>query len=112
MKGEHPKYNALEAFLAPSQVFKRHMDALLEPLFASLACEHQLCRAAAGKCIGQLRDFVGPGIWAGHLTEGQATAMARSPDVPAPAGECLSATLSSLPSSTCHLLSGSSLPNN
>lgn len=63
------------------------MDALLEPLFASLACDHQLCRAAAGKCVGRLRDFVGPGIWAGHLTDDQAAAMARSPDVPAPAGD-------------------------
>ena len=69
------------------QVFKRHMDALLEPLFASLACDHQLSRAAAGKCVGRLRDFVGPGIWAGHLTDDQAAAMAHSPDVPAPAGD-------------------------
>lgn len=70
-----------------TQVFKRHMDDLLAPLFGSLGCEHQLCRAAAGRCIGQLRDFVGPGIWAGHLTDDQAAAMARSPDIPAPAGD-------------------------
>lgn len=69
------------------------MDALLDPLFASLACEHQLCRAAAGKCAGRLRDFVGPGIWAGHLSDDQAAAMARSPDVPVPTGESPAMTL-------------------
>ncbi|KAK9917751.1 hypothetical protein WJX75_007815 [Coccomyxa subellipsoidea] len=81
-------WNELPAIAAGlgKRVFKRHMDALLEPMFASLASDHQLCRAAAGKCAGRLRDFVGPGIWAGHLTDDQAAAMARSPDVPAPAG--------------------------
>lgn len=70
----------------PSQVFKRHMDAFLGPLFACLDCQHQLCRAAAGRCAGALRDFVGPGIFAGHLTDEQAALLASSPEVPAPRG--------------------------
>ena len=70
----------------PAQVFKRHMDAFLGPLFACLSCQHQLCRAAAGRCAGALRDFVGPGIFAGHLTEEQAALLANSPEVPAPTG--------------------------
>lgn len=68
------------------QVFKRSMDAFLEPLFRCAACEHQLCRTAAGACIGALRDFVGPGIFAGHLTEEQAVLLNNSPDVPSPGG--------------------------
>ncbi len=112
-------FGEIRKLCCASQVFKRHMDALLEPLFASLACDHQLCRAAAGRCIGQLRDFVGPGIWAGHLTDSQAAAMARSPDVPAPAGECFCLHLwdgfshvhhSPAPAGECfclHLLNGS-----
>jgi hypothetical protein len=69
-----------------AQVFKRYMDAFLGPLFACLACQHQLCRTAAGRCAGALRDSVGPGIFAGHLTEEQAVLLGNSPDVPAPKG--------------------------
>ncbi len=65
------------------------MDLLLDPLFKSLACEHQLCRAAAGKCAGALRDFVGPGIFAGHLSDAQAASMSGNPDVPPPSGVAL-----------------------
>ena len=68
------------------QVFKRSMDAFLEPLFRCVVCEHQLCRTAAGACVGALRDFVGPGIFAGHLTEEQAVLLDNSPDVPSPGG--------------------------
>lgn len=31
------------------------------PLFRSLTCGHRLCEAAAGRCIGALRDLIGGG---------------------------------------------------
>lgn len=68
------------------QAFKPHLEPFLEPLFRSLACGHQLCRAAAGACLGALRDWLGPRILAGRLSDAQAAAMAASPDVPPPAG--------------------------
>lgn len=71
------------------QVFKRQMDLFLDHLFKCLACDHQLCRTAAGKCAAALRDFVGPGIFAGHLSEAQSAAMSSSPDVSPPSGRVL-----------------------
>ena len=73
------------------QAFKPHLEPFLEPLFRSLACGHQLCRAAAGACLGALRDWLGPRILAGRLSDAQAGAMAASPDVPPPAGVPLAA---------------------
>ena len=69
-----------------TQAFKPHLDPFLEPLFRSLASGHQLCRTAAGACLGALRDWLGPRILAGRLSVAQAAAMAASPDVPPPAG--------------------------
>eukprot|EP00887_Chlorella_sp_A99_P007146 scaffold2.g7146.t1 len=66
--------------------FKPFLEDFLEPLFRSLTCGHRLCEAAAGRCIGALRDFIGPGIFAGRLTERQRQLMQQSPEVPPPAG--------------------------
>lgn len=44
---------------APEQVFKPYLEDFLGPLFHSLACGHRLCEAAAGRCIGALRDLIG-----------------------------------------------------
>ncbi|KAK9826799.1 hypothetical protein WJX81_002074 [Elliptochloris bilobata] len=68
------------------RAFKPHLEPFLEPLFRSLACGHQLCRVAAGACLGALRDWLGPRILAGRLSDAQVAAMAASPDVPPPAG--------------------------
>ncbi|KAL4425118.1 hypothetical protein ABPG77_008223 [Micractinium sp. CCAP 211/92] len=68
------------------KVFKPHLDEFLGPLFRSLACGHRLCEAAAGRCIGALRDLIGPGIFAGRLSDEQRRLMESSPDVPPPAG--------------------------
>lgn len=68
------------------QAYKPHLQAFLDPLFATLACDHQLARAAAGDCVGFLRDDLGPGIFSGRLTEEQRAGMEASPDVPRPAG--------------------------
>ena len=67
-------------------MFKPYIELFLEPLFRSLEGENQLCRAAAGACLGVLRDTLGPSIFAGRLDERQQAAMASSRDVPAPAG--------------------------
>lgn len=68
------------------RAFKPHLQEFLEPLFRGLTCGHRLCEAAAGKCIGRMRDMVGPGIFAGRLTEEQRAAMAASDDVPPASG--------------------------
>jgi hypothetical protein len=41
------------------QAFKPYLDEFLPPLFDSLACGHRLCEAAAGRCVGALRDLIG-----------------------------------------------------
>ncbi len=69
------------------QIFKRYLDELLVPLFRSLTCENQLCRAAAGRCVGAIRDCIGPGILAGRITQEQRASMEGSQDVPPLAGE-------------------------
>ena len=63
------------------------------PLFRSLACQNQLCRAAAGRCVGAIRDCIGPGIFGGRLTEEQKAIMERSQDVPPLAGTIQGTTL-------------------
>ena len=57
------------------------------PLFRSLECDNQLCKAAAGQCIGAIRDCIGPGIFAGRLTAEQKAGMEASQDVPPVAGK-------------------------
>ena len=71
-------------------MFKRSLDDFLVPLFRSLCCDNQLCRVAAGKCVAAIRDCIGPGIFAGRLTDEQRAAIDSSPDVPQLAGKtCL-----------------------
>ena len=67
-------------------MFKPYIELFLEPLFRSLTCENQLCRAAAGACLGAFRDAMGPRILGGRLSEQQQAVMAASPDVPPPSG--------------------------
>ena len=52
---------------------------------------HQACEAAAGDAIAFLRDWLGPGILAGRLTEQQISLMQSSPRVPPPAPGSLAA---------------------
>ncbi|PSC73633.1 ARM repeat-containing [Micractinium conductrix] len=68
------------------KVFKPFLDEFLDPLFRSLTCGNRLCEAAAGRCIGSLRDLIGPGIFAGRLSEQQRHLLESSPDVPPPGG--------------------------
>ncbi|KAI7841245.1 hypothetical protein COHA_005082 [Chlorella ohadii] len=68
------------------KVFKPYLEDFLGPLFRSLTCGHRLCEAAAGRCIGALRDLIGPNIFAGRLSDDQRQLMQSSPDVPPPAG--------------------------
>lgn len=65
--------------------FKRHLERFLGPLFSDLKCGHQLSEVAAGTCIGQIRDFLGPRIFAGRLADAQRAAMASDANVPPPA---------------------------
>ena len=67
-----------------AKAFKQHLELFLGALFVDLACGHQLAEVAAGKCLGALRDLVGPSILAGRLTEEQRELMARSVNVPPP----------------------------
>ncbi|KAK9841641.1 hypothetical protein WJX74_009256 [Apatococcus lobatus] len=50
---------------------KPHLAAFLPLLFAGLTSGHQLCEAAAGNCLGQLRDWLGPNIFASRLSPHQ-----------------------------------------
>ena len=60
----------------PLQAFKLHLEEFLDPLFRSLTCGNRLCEAAAGRCIGLLRDLIGVGVggWGsrGQRAEGSA----------------------------------------
>lgn len=71
------------------QIFKQYLEPFIEPLFGSLTCGQQTTAAAAGEFIGQVRDLLGPNIWAGRLTEVQQQSQASSPHVPPPSGELL-----------------------
>lgn len=63
--------------------FKAYLELFLDPLFhLGLTCGHRLCEVAAGQCIGQLRDLIGPGIFAGRLNEDQRRILNSSHDIP------------------------------
>ena len=69
------------------QTFKQYLELFIAPVFDSLTSGQQTTAAAAGEFIGQVRDLVGPNIWAGRLTPEQQQAQAASPHVPPPVGE-------------------------
>lgn len=50
---------------------KKHVESFLYSLFRDLECGHQLCEVSAGHCIAKIRDYLGPGIFFGRLTEDQ-----------------------------------------
>ena len=60
---------------------KPYMEALLEPLFATLTrpTTHQLAGYAAVDCVQQLSLFLGPGIFMGRLSDEQAAVMKKLP---------------------------------
>eukprot|EP01024_Parvocaulis_polyphysoides_P024785 TRINITY_DN22627_c0_g1_i2.p3 TRINITY_DN22627_c0_g1~~TRINITY_DN22627_c0_g1_i2.p3 ORF type:complete len:114 (+),score=7.00 TRINITY_DN22627_c0_g1_i2:102-443(+) len=62
--------------------FKPYLEQFLPPLFNTLHVEHQLARVAAGKAIGFLRDFYGPNILAGRLTEEQNRELQSNQNIP------------------------------
>ena len=68
------------------QTFKQYVELFIAPVFDSLTSGQQTTAAAAGEFIGQVRDQLGPNIWAGRLTPEQQQAQAASPHVPPPAG--------------------------
>ncbi len=68
------------------QTFKPYLEPFIEPVFDSLTSGQQTTAAAAGEFIGQVRDLLGPNIWAGRLSVEQQTAQAQSPHIPPPAG--------------------------
>ena len=69
------------------QAFKPHLEAFLPLLFAGLASGHQLSEAAAGNCLGRLRDWLGPNIFASRLSPDQQSLMLnRLVPPPAPRG--------------------------
>lgn len=58
------------------QEFKRHvLELFLEPLFADLRCGHQLTEVEAARCLASIRDFIGPRILEGRLTDDQVHAV-------------------------------------
>ena len=78
--------SALSVAVVSMQAFKPHLAPFLEPLFASLQGGHGRAQVAAGACISQLRDMLGPNIWAGRLTEEWLQAQKQSPYVMPVAG--------------------------
>jgi hypothetical protein len=68
------------------KAFKPYLEEFLQPMFQSLSCGHRLCEAAAGQCIGKLRDLIGPGIFEGRLDEDQKQLLHTSNDIPPPQG--------------------------
>ena len=63
------------------KAFKAHLEDFLDPMFKGLVCGHRLCEVASGRCIAQLRDFIGVGIFTGRLTEEQQKLMMQCPDI-------------------------------
>ena len=68
-----------------ARAFKPHLEPFLAPAFADLKCGHQLAEVAAGKCLGALRDLIGPRIFAGRLDDAQRAALASDGNIPPPA---------------------------
>lgn len=68
------------------QTFKQYLELFIDPVFDSLTSGQQTTAAAAGEFIGQVRDLLGPNIWAGRLTHEQQQAQASSPHMPPPSG--------------------------
>ena len=66
--------------------FKPYLNEFLDPMFKSLTCGHRLCESAAGYCIAQIRDFIGPGIFEGRLTDDQKSILHINQDIPPPKG--------------------------
>lgn len=65
------------------QRFKAELPEFVDPMFRCLNSEHRLCQVAAGSCIAQIRDFLGPRIFESRLNEAQCRLMHDHPDVPA-----------------------------
>ena len=74
------------------QTFKQYLELFIDPVFDSLSSGQQTTAAAAGEFIGQVRDLLGPNIWAGRLTYEQQQTQASSPHVPPPSGEAPTTT--------------------
>ncbi|KAL3162831.1 hypothetical protein ABBQ32_009285 [Trebouxia sp. C0010 RCD-2024] len=69
------------------RTFKQYLELFIDPVFDSLTSGQQTTAAAAGEFIGQVRDLLGPNIWAGRLTHEQQQAQASSPHMPPPSGK-------------------------
>ena len=68
------------------KAFKPYLEEFLQPMFQGLSCGHRLCEAAAGQCIGKIRDLIGPGIFQGRLDNEQKDLLLACPDIPPPQG--------------------------
>jgi hypothetical protein len=68
------------------KAFKPYLEEFLPSMFQGLSCGHRLCEAAAGQCIGKLRDLIGPGIFEGRLDDDQKIVLRNSSDIPPPQG--------------------------
>ncbi|KAG7667191.1 hypothetical protein NADE_003012 [Nannochloris sp. 'desiccata'] len=77
--------------------FKPYLEEFLQPVFQGLRCGHRLCEAAAGQCIGKLRDLIGPGIFEGRLDDDQKILLHTSSDIPPPQGPLSGMGLSKAP---------------
>jgi len=64
------------------QRFKAELPEFVEPMFRCLTSEHRLCQVAAGLCIAQIRDLLGPRIFEGRLNEEQRRLLHEHPDIP------------------------------
>ena len=68
------------------KAFKPYLEEFIGPMFRGLSCGHRLCEAAAGRCIGELRDLIGPGIFEGRLDSEQKALLHSAPEIPMPKG--------------------------
>lgn len=50
-------------------VFKRHLEQFIEPLYYSLRCEHIACSGAATACVQDLAKQIGPNIFNGRVEQ-------------------------------------------
>lgn len=69
-----------------NKAFKPYLELFLPSMFADLKCGHQLAEAAAGRCIGRLRDWLGPKIFAGRLDDAQREALDSDANIPPSVG--------------------------